>query len=307
MMRALTITLLSSALAAALAVSLAGCDETVGGQRPVGGSTATDAELERFVRRLHLDLAGQPPTDEALAAERQQLADAGNTAAARRVLAEGLVAAPAFAEVYVAELENRVYGGDTADGRYDFVCAILRIQECTCPPPSGDDYCAGCASCAPLGIYEAERVDLAETVADLAGGATTSSIERRYANTYGFRAISGSVEAVATNLIEVFLGRTPQSDELENAAAMVAGALAEGATAGLLYHRYGSDYADLIDIVFSDEIYREAMTTFAFARYLGRPPTPPELRHFTALIDAANPDARPVILAITSSREYFQP
>jgi hypothetical protein len=295
---------------AALAVAAlgAGCSETVGDQHPVGGAAATAAELERFVRRLHLDLTGQPPTDTALVAERDQLAAAGAGTAARRALAEQLVATPAFAETWIAELENRVYGGDTADGRYDFVCTLVRREApCdACGDPTGPDPCAEC-DCPLLVTYAAERADLAAAIADLAAGASTSSIERRYADTYGFQALSGTPDAIAASLIEVFLGRQAQADELQNASAMVAGALSPGAPAGLLYHRYGSSYADLIDIVFEDEVYREAIATAAFERYLGRPPASGELRQFAALIDAADPDVRPVILAITSSREYFQP
>lgn len=285
------------------------CDQTVDGEHPVGGTTPTDAELERYVRRLHLDLAAKPPSDDELATERQQLADAGASTAARRALAEQLVAEPAWADAFVAELENRAYAGETLDSQYDFLCYLqIGVAPCeACPDPGpGDDPCTYCA-CSALSDYAAERTNLESSAADLAGGATTSSIERRFADTYGFQFLLGSAEGVATNLVEVFLGRTPQADELDNAAAMVNGALTADSPAGILYHRYGKNYTDLIDIIFTSEVYREAMVTGAFERYLGRPPSPDELRHFTAQLDPTDPDLRPVILAITSSREYFQP
>jgi hypothetical protein len=284
------------------------CDSTVDGQHPVGGDVPTVAELERYVRRLHLDLAARPPSDDELATQRQQIADANNSVAARRALAEELIATPAWADTYVAELENRFFGGDTIDGQYDFVCFINRdVPPCDlCAPPEPDDVCGNC-DCPVLVDLAAERASLSAAAADLAAGATTSSIERRFADTNGFQALLGTPEAVGSSLIEVFLGRIPQAEELVNAAAMIRGALAAGAPAGLLYHRHGSNYADLIDIIFTSEIYREAMVTGAFERYLGRPPSSQELRHFAASIDATNPDLRPVIVAITSSREYFQP
>jgi len=305
-MRALLRTAWLIALAPAL---VTGCDQTVDGQHPVGGTTPTDAELERFVRRLHLDLAAPPPSDDELAAERQQLADASNSTAARRALAEQLVADPAWADTFVAELENRAYAGETLDSQYDFLCYLqVGVAPCeACPDPGpNDDPCTYCA-CSALQDYAAERASLQASAADLTAGASTSSIERRYADTYGFQFLLGSAEGVATNLVEVFLGRTPQADEIDNAAAMVNGSLTVDSPAGILYHPYGTDYYDLIDIIFTSEVYREAMVTGAFERYLGRPPSPPELRHFTAQLDPNDPDLRPVILAITSSREYFQP
>jgi hypothetical protein len=293
----------------AVIAGTAACDETIDGQHPVGGTTATDAEIDRFVRRLHLDLTGEPPADATLEAARQRVADAGNSTAVRRALAEELIATPAFATTYVGELENRVYGGETLATHYDFVCAILRnnppCDACAMPAP-GQNVCEGC-SCPVLVDLAGERASLETAAADLGAGATTAAIERRYADTDGFRALLGGPEGVATTLIEVYLGHLPQPEELENAARMVRGSLIPGSPAGLLYHRHGASYADLLDIVFSDEIYREAIVARAFERYLGRPPAPPELRQFTALVDPADPDQRAVILALTSSREYFQP
>jgi hypothetical protein len=43
-----------------------------------------------------------------------------------------------------------------------------------------------------------------------------------------------------------------------------------------------------------------------FDRYLARSPKPVELAHFSATLDADEPDARSVVRAVTSSREYFE-
>jgi len=57
--------------------------------------------------------------------------------------------------------------------------------------------------------------------------------------------------------------------------------------------------------VFSSESYRESVSSACSVRYLGRSATPAELAHFGAALDVAAPDARPVIEAVVSSREYF--
>jgi hypothetical protein len=80
-----------------------------------------------------------------------------------------------------------------------------------------------------------------------------------------------------------------------------------GGPAGLLFHRHGGTYADLVDIVFDDEIYREAIVAGVFDRYLARPPTSAERAHFVSVLDANDPDAREVIEAVLSSKEYFDP
>ena len=100
-------------LGLALALAVAGCDDTVGGNVPVGGDEASDAALERFVRRAHLDLSGLPPTDSDLAADTATLRPAGNTPAARRALVQKLRGNAAWAEVWIEELQNRVLGGET--------------------------------------------------------------------------------------------------------------------------------------------------------------------------------------------------
>ena len=96
-----------AALAAlALTLTLAGCDETVGGNQPIGGDEATEASLQRFVRRTHLDLAGAPPSDAVLAADVATLRGATNPPAARRALVQRLMTEPAWATVGIEELAN---------------------------------------------------------------------------------------------------------------------------------------------------------------------------------------------------------
>jgi hypothetical protein len=300
------------ALACSLVALLGGaaCDQTVDGNQPVGGDTATPAEIERFSRRLHLDLTGATAADDYVADARSRIETTGNTTSMRRTLADELLAAPEFADVFVTELENRVYGGETADQRYDFLCAIIRDDPpCdTCGPPgAGQNLCEGC-SCQILTDLAAERATIAAARADLAGGMSTGAIERRYAESLAFRALAGGSQNIAASVFEAFLGHPGQAEEIAGGAAMVDGIVfQQGAPAGLLYHRHGSNFMDFIDIVFDDEVYREAIVIRSFERYLGRTPTPVELRYFAATIDAANPDLRSVVLAITSSREYFQP
>ena len=81
--------------------------------------------------------------------------------------------------------------------------------------------------------------------------------------------------------------------------------LAPDTPAGLLFQRHGSNFDALLAIVFESDVYREATVNAAFSRYLGRRANPVELDHFAGLLDADNPDIRPVIESITSSREYF--
>jgi hypothetical protein len=87
---------------------------------------------------------------------------------------------------------------------------------------------------------------------------------------------------------------------------MIVGALIPGTPAGLLFHRLGGNYADLIDIVFHSEVYREAMVHRVFDRYLARAPSSAELAHFATTLDATDPDQRGVVRAVVSSREYFE-
>lgn len=291
---------------AAAALWLAACDSTETGLSPVGGDQPSQAEIERFARRLHLDLTGTVPADAFLADAVLRLG-AGNTADARRALAEELVDSPEFAQLFIEELENRAYGGETAEARYDLLCGIIRGDdpECsTCGFPGDGDFCGGC-DCAILEQLHSEREALFEAGVDLTAGDTTTSVERRYAQSLPFRAFS-TAEGTADIMFESFLGHLPQAEEQMNAAAMVTGALLPGSPAGLLFHRHGSDFDDLVEIVFESEVYREAVVAGVFERYLGRRPTPPELGVFAGELGEEEPDARPVILAVVSSREYFE-
>jgi hypothetical protein len=295
-------------LCAAFAASGVACDNTVGGVPPVGGDTPSTAEIERFARRLHLDLTASQPSEGFVGDAVAQLGvDGGNTAAARLAIAQALVDDDGFAGVFVSELEDRTFGGESADDRYDLLCGIVRTDDPTCNvcgPPADGDPCGTCG-CAPLTYYFDEREALATAADDLASGDSTSSIERRYAASSALRYLS-SPDGVAESLFEAFLGHTPQLEERMNAAAMVQGALLPGSPAGLLYHQHGATFEDLLEIVFGSEVYREAAVSGVFVRYLGRQPTPAELGHFAAGLDADDPDVRDVILAVVSSREYFE-
>jgi hypothetical protein len=216
------------------------------------------------------------------------------------------MAAAPWANVWIEELENRVLGGDTLEFRYQFICSIVRQQNpmCqTCGPAA--DPCANCA-CPQLTQLLGERTALMTGASDLRGGMATGAVERRYAMATGYFALSGTPENRARALFADFLGRPAEGEEIENARNMIVGGLG-GGPAGLLFHRHGSNYADLIDIVFDDEIYREAVVAGVFERYLARQPSSAERAHFVRQMSATSPDARPVIEAVLSSKEYFNP
>ena len=298
-------TWLGSALSAILLTLCCGCGQTVDGITPVGGEQPSEAELRRFMRRLHLDLAGTAPDDTYLDdAVARLLAD--STAAGRAAIADELLAQQEFADTYVAELENRVFGGQSAESRYQQLCGVVRVvvPECMQCPLNGDT-CGDCA-CAPIVTYVGERDVILTSAADLAAGTPTGTLERRYASTIAFRSFFNTPNTLAVGYFDVFLGRPAELDEMDNAAAMLQGALLPGSPAGVLFHRHGSDMTDFIDILFSSENYREAVVIGVFQRYLGRRPTGVELSHFSASVDSSSPDALGVIRAVTSSREYFE-
>jgi hypothetical protein len=282
---------------------VAACHDTQLGNQPVGGSVDSDASIERFLRHAFLDLSGHPPSDSDLAATTQQLRDAGNTPSARRSVVAGLIAQDAFAKVWVGELENALFGGSTVDQQYALVCGIVRsspgcssctaVDSCMCP----------CAAIAPL---LTERTQLEQSAADFGSGTKSSTIERRYAMAEGYYALAGTPEARVTTEFNDFLARTAEADEIENGRAMIIGSLIQGSPAGLLFHRYGASYSDFIDIVFTSDIYREAVVRRVFLRYLAREPSPDELAHFSATLDATTPDVRDLVQAVTASREYFE-
>jgi hypothetical protein len=288
----------------------AACSDRVEGLEPVGGAEDSLVRKERFVRRLHLDLTAAAPAEADTAAALDRLAAEGNSAATRGALAGDLIETPAFASAYVAELENRIFAGQPPEYRYQLLCNLFRNDDpaCqACPDPVGGDPCSGC-DCPMVALLAAERTALADSATDLASGMTTGEIELRYAMANVFR-YYGNPQAVSQALFLGFLGRLPGSEELRNAMMMVFGA-GTGQNSnpnGVLFHRYGKNYQDLGDIVFTSEVYREAVVDAVFLRYLGRNAAPAELAHFAAQLDAeAPPDARPLIRAVLSSREYFE-
>jgi hypothetical protein len=287
----------------ALLPYVAGCGKVTGVQ-PVAGRSST-LQQERFVRRLYLDLTGARPTEAQLIAGEARLVD-DESATSRGALAAEVLHLPAFASNYVGELLNRVLAGEEPRARYDLICASYRnfIPECqACPAPDPTkSLCADCA-CEELAQLHAEERLLSGSADALTAGEATSAIERRIASSYMLQSSYGDGPALADALFRGFLSRTPSDDERRNAAQM---AVAQTVGhKGVLFHRYGDDFGDLVDILFASEAYREAIVEAAFVRYLGRPPTAVERAHFVARLDAEKPDARPVIQAVVSSREYF--
>jgi hypothetical protein len=288
-----------AALPLAGAIALAACSRDEG-NLPVGTEEASPLQQERFLRRLHVDLTGAPPEDAVLAAALERLRSEGNHATVRGAIAHELTASQAFAENWIAELENRAFEGDTVKSRYDFFCIVLRTVECV--DCQGEDPCD--CSCPEIVPIHEERTELEKAVGDFAGGATTGSIERRYAATEGFRFPLGP-DAVSELLFSAFLDRPVEDDERRNSSAMVLGSFIPGSPAGLLFHQHGADYDDLVGIVFGSEPYRDAAVDRVFVRYLGRRATPVERNHFAAGLDPADPDVRGVIEAVLASQEYF--
>lgn len=294
-------------LAPAIACVVAGaCGDTIGGNKPVGKAVDSDAHLQRYLRRAYLDLSGHAPADGELADATARLRDAGNTAAAREALVDDLIARDSFATLWLGELQNAVFGGAALEQQYDFVCALVRGLTPPCMSCTLADACScPCDALAPLA---AEREQLRAAPADLRGGTATSTIERRHAMASAYFVLIGSPENRVAALFDDFLARAAEPDEIENGRAMVIGALLPGAPAGLMFHRLGASYADLVDIVFDSEVYREAMVRRVFDRYLARPPSAPELTHFVATLggpSATDPDLRGVVRAVVASREYF--
>lgn len=283
---------------------LAACDDTVSGQKPVGGDVDTEAEIQRYLRRAYLDLTGHVPTDTDLAASTTRLQAAANTPTARGELVAELVAKEDFAKIWVEELENGIFGGNTLDQQYALVCGIIRgtvpaCQSCT------ENYSCDC-NCGPLPTYKTERADLAKTSTDFQGGTKSSDIERRYAAAFGYFVLSGAPEGRVRSLFDDFLSRQAEPDEIENGRSMIFGSIFPGSPAGLMFHRHGSSYMELLDIIFDSEVYRESMVRRVFGRYLAREPSSAELAHFTSTLDADAPDARGLVRAVVSSREYFE-
>jgi hypothetical protein len=280
------------------------CDHTIDDQTPVGGLTDTEAEVQRYVRRATLDLSGQPPADAELNASTQRLRDANNTAAARSTFADELIASDDYAKLWVEELENGIFGGNMLDQQYAFLCSIVRGMDRSCDSCTQQDSCK--CSCGILPTLDVERTDLMKATTDFKAKMPTSEIERRYAAAFGYFALNGAPESRVTSLFDDFLSRPAEADEIENGRAMIFGAIFPGSPAGLMFHRHGASYADLLDIIFDSEIYRESMVRRVFNRYLAREPSSVELAHFVTTLDATKPDMRGLVRAVVSSREYFE-
>jgi hypothetical protein len=283
---------------------VAACNSTHDGQQPIGGAVDTEAEIQRYLRHGYLDLSGRAPTDDELTTATTRLQAAANTPTARGELVGELLAGSDFATVWTEELENSIFGGNTLEAQYGLVCGIIRGTDPACLSCQDADPCA-CA-CPVMQPYFTERANLRLTPIDFADGEKSSNLERRYAAAFGYFALAGAPDTRVKTLFDDFLSRPAEADEIENGRSMIFGAIIPGSPAGLLFHRHGASYADLVDIVFSSEIYREAIVRRVFERYLARSPSPIELAHFTNTLDAAEPDLRDVVRAIVSSREYFE-
>jgi len=203
----------------------------------------------------------------------------------------------------VEELENGIFGGNSLDDQYRLVCGLIRGTVPACQTCTETDSCY--CNCGPLPMYKTEKEDLAKTSADFAAGTKSSAIEIRYAKAFGYFVLAGGAEGRVRTLFDDFLMRTAEPDEIENGSAMVNGSIFPTSPAGLMFHRHGSNYTDLLDIIFKSEVYRESMVRRAFSRYLAREPSSTELAQFTPTLDATSPDARGLVRAVLASREYF--
>ncbi len=294
-----TVTYLSL-LAATMVAS--GCDDTVTGAQPIGGDPPSEASLQRFVRRSTLDLTGTPPAEPDLIARAGELGLAGNTVVARRAQVQALLATQGFARLWTEELENRVLGGESLEGRYDQYCSIVRNNDVACQACATADRC-GC-SCPAIMRIAAERAQLRTTAADFQAGVASATLERRYADAEAYRVFLGDPDSFTARVFEDFHGRPAELEEREAGRAMI---FSFGGPAGLLFHRHGANLDDLSDITLDSEAYREAMVKRVFARYLGRLPGPVELAHFVGQLPAEAPDVRSVITAVMTGKEYFNP
>jgi hypothetical protein len=287
----------------AILLCLGACDDTVSGQKPVGGDVDTEAEIQRYLRRAYIDLTGRVPAEADLAASTTRLRDAGNTPTARTELVTELVAKEDFARVYIEEFENGIFGGATLDQQYALVCGIIRSTVPACQSCTETDSCY--CQCGPLPTYKTEKESLAKATTDFQAGTSTSELERRYAAAFGYFVLAGGPEGRVSTLFDDFLSRTAEPDEIENGRAMIIGSIFPTSPAGLMFHRHGSNYDDLLDIIFDSEAYRESVVRRVFNRYLAREPSSAELAHFVPTLDASKPDARGLVRAVVASREYF--
>lgn len=281
-----------------------GCSETETGLVPVGDVAESPVKIARFVRRLHLDLTGVEPSEDELSGAVTALAKDGD-AKARAALAAELIARPSFGELFVAELENRVFAGQTTDAVYAFYCPILQAADPACAACAPTLDCGGC-DCPLLVPYGAEYPGLRAAAADLAEGrATTGEIERRFVASYMFRIDAATPESIADKVFVEALGRPAEPDERRNGAFIATGTIIPGSPAGLVFQRTGETYADLVSIVFESEVYRDAAVNAVFRRYLGRDATGTERNVLARSLDPAAPDVRGLITTVVSSKEYF--
>jgi hypothetical protein len=285
------------------AVLVLGCDSRQEGLVAVGGEEASTVEATRYLRRLHLDLVGEPPAESELQAGLTRLETDGNKAAVRREIALALLEDARFASTWVGELENRLFAGSQLDDVYDFLCGITRAIAPACMACTSAEPCD--CTCQAIAEISTEMEGLRGSADALASGDPSATIERAYAESRGYQTFFATPDAVAIGMFDDFLYRAPEPEELQNAVNMVFGALVPGAPAGLLFLRHGSNVEDLVDILFESEVYREAAVGAVFSRYLGRPASPAEQAHFAARLDPDEPDVRDVIADVVSSREYF--
>jgi len=94
------------------AQSLLACDSTESGVIPVGGEQISPTEVERFVRRAHLDMLGTAASDEFVTTKAGELVTAGNTAPARAEFVGDMVTEPAWANATLDEKEKRAFAAD---------------------------------------------------------------------------------------------------------------------------------------------------------------------------------------------------
>lgn len=288
-------------------LGLASCNQRRDGIAPVLGDDATVAEKERFARRIYLDLTGLPPTPAQTEALIRRLDAEGNTAETRGAVAAEIIASPEMAHLSFTEAADAAFSGQTIGVGYYIVCEVARAMDAACGACEEADPCQ--CDCPQIAGFRAEREALSALADDLAAGGdtSTSDIEKALCKSAPFLYNGTTAEGIATQVFQAFLARPPEGDELDNARFMTFGSFVPGSPSGLLFHRHGGSYDDLLDIVFESEVYRDAMVLRAFQRYLGRRPSSDELRHFSASLDPGKPDMRPLVHALVSSSEYFQP
>jgi hypothetical protein len=292
-------------LAGLALVVVAGCNQVRDGFAPVLGDDVTAAEKERFARRIHLDLSGLPATAEQAKGIVDRLDEEGNTAETREAIAAELIGKPEMGSLYLAETESAALSGQSIETAFGLVCGLVRGADVACLSCGDPDPCT--CGCPAIQALSAERQAIRDMGADFVAGGdvTTSEVERAIARSQAFVFNGTSPEGITQQMFQAFLARPAEADEVKNARFMTIGSLIPDSPAGLLFHRHGTNYDDLLDIVFESEVYRDAMVVRVFQRYLGRRPSAAELRHFSESLDAERPDMRPVIRAVVSSAEYF--